>query len=191
MQSKNNDKIRLFIGSPVCSKFKGSNFSINNLESYFNCKLKTVEDENLHLTWKFIGDASDEHIPEIKSILDEAKKFNYLPKIQLNKFEIWQKNRIPRQIVITGTDTDGQATLLFDLLNKNLSLIGIEADKRKFNPHITCARFNIKQKPANKLILPDWLKLEMQILYIQEIHLYKSTLASCGSKYEILHTLKI
>ncbi len=176
-----NKKIRLFLGSFVdIEAFYDYQNIHTGLKNHFDCHVKFVEKQNMHLTWKFIGETKNSFIPEFIGLIEKAVSEISDITVNFDKFQLWPDSRYPRQLVITGQDTNGNAAGLYNRLNSGLK--EVKKEKRKFNPHITIARF--RQKPANKISLPEWLELKERKIHFKSMELIKSRLTPNGSVYE-------
>jgi len=153
--------------------------------------IKWIEKENIHFTWKFIGDVEQEKFDLIANALQET--VNSADDIALNfkKITIWPNNRFPRQLVIIGDDVNGNATKLYKDINLKLVNYGIKKEKRSFNPHITLARFRLKNKPTEPINLPNWLEFDEVKIDLPQINLIKSDLTPKGSIYTVLKSYNL
>jgi len=185
MTTEKSKKIRLFIGSYVEFSIINEE-NINKLCEYFMCPIKFVEKNNIHLTWKFIGDIEAEKLEEVQAILEETSIKVSDILINFEKFEIWPSGKRPSLLVLTGRDLNGNATKLHQKLDKKFEKLKIAREKRKFLPHITVARFKIKQKPAEKFVLPDWLLFDKISVRFSQLSLFQSTSTDSGSLYTSL-----
>ncbi len=191
MQQQNLSRVyqvsRLFLASFVdAENFYDYEDVQKKLPEFFNCRLKFVEKENLHLTWKFIGETENSAISEIIDFIE--KTVSETPEITVNfdKFQVWPDLSYPKQLVITGDDMENTGSGLYEALNTGLKPFGIKKDKRKFNPHITVARFRLKQKPKEKMDIPDWLDFRSKKIVFNRLGLIKSRLTPNGSIYETI-----
>jgi 2'-5' RNA ligase len=100
---------------------------------------KWVEENNLHITFKFLGDIEEENIPAIKEALN-AKADKPLP------CEIYPGSpssfnlKNPRILFIAADDRTGILTQLNSFCEKSLSKLGFSPETKPFNPHITLMR---------------------------------------------------
>lgn len=183
-------KIRLFIGSyldfiPIETTLA------EKLREHFFCPIKFVEPDKIHLTWKFIGDIEPEKVDDIISILDDISSKADNVTIHFDKFEIWHKRNIPSLLVLTGKDANGDAEKLHQTLDKKLARLKIPRENRILNPHITVARYKLKQKPVEKLVLPEWLSFDETCIEFTKLCLIKSTFVQHGNVYTPLKSFDL
>lgn len=183
-------KMRLFIGSsvdflPVDEDMAGK------LAEHFLCPIKFVEPANIHLTWKFLGDTESTKVDEVVNTIEETVSEASNITIKFDKFEIWRKRNIPSLLVLTGIDMNKNATELYQKLDKAFEKLGIPSSSRTFAPHITVARYKIKQKPVPKVVLPDWLKFAEASIEFANLCLFESTFVEKGHVYTPVKTFKL
>jgi len=144
--------------------------------------VKWVNENQMHLTLKFLGDIEEKRVPEIsaalKSMADNTSAFN----IHLSEIGAFPNMHKPRVIWI-GIDK-GVENL------KNLaSQLGTQ-EKREFKPHLTLARVkslkNISQ--LTKLITETPFQSQGNIP-ITKLILFQSTLTPKGAIYTALAKL--
>lgn len=164
------EKLRLFIGTYV---------DLEPINAVFDYPIRHVEKQNQHITWKFYGETEEKHLPKICENIEKALQQVKTPSILFNRYELWADARFPRLLVLAGDDLTGEATKLYNAFNKN-----------KFRPHITVARFKIKEKPKTLVKLPENLISIHKHVNISEISLIKSTLSPKGSIYEVIKSFK-
>ena len=185
MMKDNPEKIRLFIGSypdkPVISEDK-----LTELSNLFGFPVRFTPKEKLHLTWKFIGEIPDSKLSEVQEITEESVQKISEINISFDKFELWPNKRNPSLLVLCGSDLTGNATTFHNKLDKNLEKIGVKRENRKFKPHLTVARFKLKQKPEETISIPEELIPDSDIAGFSSVSIIKSTLAPKGSIYEVL-----
>lgn len=158
--------MRLFIASPVI------------LDNYASIKEdfkdiiegKWVEEENLHLTWVFLGDLKNE-----KPIINKLKNISPL-KSDVGIEEMGYFGRPPR-VFFAKADTK----LLY---KKAREFKEADFDLYRFKPHITLCRIKtIHDYKAYKEKLKSYRKKYLGLI-LPEINLYKSVLTDKGA----LHT---
>ena len=132
-------KIRLFVA--LIFKERLLNEIIDFRESIYpnDNKTKWEGKDKLHLTLKFLGNVSEEKIPEINQKLEDILKKHNRIEIKFSKFGIIKKYSTPK-ILWIGIQQTKYLINLFNDLNDGLSDIGFEKEERRFRPHITLVR---------------------------------------------------
>ena len=151
--------------------------------------IKFVEDHNLHITIKFIGDVPDQRVSALISSLGE---------IAVEPFEICikgsggfpLKDRNPRVLWI-GVEKNESLLQLFDGVDRKLICAGIPRDQKPFFPHLTIAR--TKAEIENDLF--DFIQSSkgkaFGMFKVKEFYLYKSELTGNGPVYSRIGTFPL
>jgi 2'-5' RNA ligase len=151
--------MRLFIASPII------------LDDYASIKEdfkdiiegKWVEEENLHLTWVFLGDVKNEN-----PIIDKLKKISPLES-EVGIEEMGYFGRPPRVLF-----ANAEEKILYD---KARELKEAGFDLYRFKPHITLCRIKtIHDYKAYKEKLKTYREKSLGFI-LPEINLYKSVLS--------------
>ena len=147
--------------------------------------MKPVEDENIHLTLRFLG-----NIPE--TLVDEI--YNLMKSIKFNEFTIRIKGlgcfpRITRPRVIWVGVSEGAEELkrIRDELERGLRRLGFRPEKEEFVPHITIARVKgTRNLPTLIKILDEYRDYDIGSMRVKSIKLKQSILTPKGPIYRTL-----
>jgi len=158
--------MRFFIASPI----KLDNYASIQEDFKDIIEGKWVEEENLHLTWVFLGDVKNE-----KPIIEKLKKISLLEdKVGIE--EMGYFGRPPRVLFAKAEEK-----LLYD---KAREFKEVGFDLYHFKPHITLCRIKtIHDYKAYKEKLKSYREKSLGLI-LPEINLYKSVLTAKGA----LHT---
>lgn len=142
--------------------------------------LKWVDQENYHTTLAFLGDQNTADIDALAEKLDEnllQTEFE-ATVMQISPFP----ESKPKLLAALLEKTDA-----LDAIHKQVTssvyACGLMMDKRKFNPHITLARYR-----HNKVDFVNSVhsNVDMQIVF-DEVVIYESILTSRGAEYEPIY----
>lgn len=164
--------MRLFIASPIILDDYAS------IQEDFNGIIegKWVEEQNLHLTWVFLGDVKDD-----KPIIDTLKELSPL-KTDIEIKELGYFGRPPRVFFARSEEK-----ALYDKA-KEFRENGF--DLYRFKPHMTLCRIKkIVDYKAYKEKLKTYREKSLGVI-LPEINLYESTLSSQGAQYSCRHSVK-
>ncbi len=159
--------------------FLGTFAKIDNLDSIKRefkdvIEAKWVEEENIHLTYQFLGE-----IENPKDIIFKLKNIHY-KKISVEIISLGYFGRPPK-ILYAKTKNNEIESLYKDICQK----LNIKTDK-KFIPHITLSRIK-KIKNINMFLTKIEKFKNRKLGYMQlELFLIKSELTSKGPKYTVL-----
>jgi len=164
--------MRLFIASPVrLENYTGIKSDFNDIFSG-----KWVEENNLHLTWIFLGNVTDS-----KTVIKKMQKIQTLER-EMDIAELGFFGRPPRILFAKAEEK-----LLY---NKARAFKEAGFDLYRFKPHITLCRIKtIHDYKAYKEKLKEYRKKVLGLI-LPEINLYESTLTSEGVKYTCKYTLE-
>ncbi len=177
--------IRAFIAVEIDQPNKQKLSQLISTLKQANADVKWVNENQMHLTLKFLGNIEKNRVQEIsntlKSIANKASAFN----IHLSKISAFPNMHKPR-VIWLGIDK-GVENL------KNLaSKLGSRQEKREFKPHLTLGRVkslkNISQ--LTKLISETSFESDGNIS-ITKLILFQSTLTPKGAIYTSLAKLSL
>jgi len=189
--------IRLFIAIDIADDIKKMiNVNINHLKDELNNELKWIQEKNMHITLKYLGETKEDSVQAI------IKKMNYIientqqQSVKIEGIAAFPRLDYPRVIYIGLKEGANELSKLHSLLENELFYLGFKQDKNKYTPHITIARTrhdtNIKQLSIGleKCIKVSENKdlLGINIL-IKKISLMKSTLTNEGPIYKEIHSV--
>jgi len=164
--------MRLFIASPV----ELDDYSAIQEDFKGIIEGKWVEEQNLHLTWVFLGDMKDD-----RSVTKKLSDISALEKTIEIK-ELGYFGRPPRVFFASSEEK-----ILYDKA-KEFRESGF--DLYRFKPHMTLCRIkNILDYKAYKERLKSYRERSLGKI-LPEINLYESTLSSQGAQYNCRYTVK-
>jgi 2'-5' RNA ligase len=152
--------------------------------------IRWVKPKNIHLTLKFLGDALEADIAQIKQILDDTA-------VQFDPFEFevaglgaFPSNQRARVIWI-GIQATGQLQELQKSIDLKTAALGYVSEERSFSPHLTLGRVsrNSTAEDIRRIgqILQEVKVNKLGTNRVEAVHLYKSDLQPGGSVYTVLH----
>ena len=177
------NKKRLFIGIKIDISKELKDFIINLKKEFNNEKFKWVDYKNFHITLKFLGDTEERFIPHISKALKMSAESNSKFTLQLKGIGVFKKIANPRVLWI-GIEKNEKMINLFNSIEDNLEILGIQKEKREFNPHLTISRIKFLKNKKGLLnhILKntnkEWDKIE-----VAKFTLYESILKKQGPTY--------
>jgi 2'-5' RNA ligase len=153
--------------------------------------IRWVRPENLHLTLKFLGEVSEERIPEIEKALNKVAAQLEHFTLRIKGTGTFPEKKRPR-VVWAGVESSGQLFQLQKAIEKALSELGFKEEEREFTGHITLGR--VKGSPDQLVakvtvqgLIPGLLRFkekEFGIINVREFVLMKSELRPDGARYE-------
>ena len=184
------EHLRTFISIPLPDKISRTVISSFKQLPIELDKLRIVEEMNLHITLKFIGDTRLDDLQKIISSLENAVSDTPSFDIQLIKGVCLPPHK-PHALAC-AIQNNSKLTDLHKAIESELSSAGLtQPDRKKYNPHITVARV----KKQNILTTEEISAIENwkvhSILHSEKIVLYESKLSSSGPTYTELQTIHL
>lgn len=151
---------------------------------------RPVKSCNIHLTLKFLGDATPEQIQSVSSCLAEITQSQNPFCITFEGVGAFPNWNQPRVIWI-GMHAPSELERLFNTIDQSTVKLGFPSEGRKFSPHLTLARVisSMTDPFFSRVILTlKSLKPQPKIgeMTASHIHLYKSDLQPGGPVYSVL-----
>ncbi|MBP2143995.1 2'-5' RNA ligase [Methanococcus voltae] len=173
----------------LINELNSKNENNGNNTNNTNNKIKFVEDENIHITVKFLGDISEKQLEDLKKV-----KLNINKNIEVKGLGIFPNKYEPRVLWIGISDLEEE----FKEVDKKLSKIGFKREygvnyTKKIIAHLTIGRIKNINYDTKKWILQlvkNNKSLEFGSCNINKISLKKSTLTPNGPIYETIHEYK-
>jgi 2'-5' RNA ligase len=175
---------RLFIGTHVDDSL--FEFLYKGIQDDFNpvCTGKWVENENLHFTYKFLGNVEDNKIPEIMNLLkEELTTFN--SSLIFKGLGSFPDTKKPNILFCRIFNPNKQIFQLQESIDDKLATLGFEKERRRFKAHLTLRRIKTYTKNFEN-ILSFYKDFEIGEMQSFSVNLIESTLTPQGPIYKIL-----
>lgn len=173
--------MRVFVGIDLPKEIKDYLFDLENKLSNRYAKVRWVPKKNFHLTCKFIGEISDDKLPEIKKRLAKVK----IEPIKCKLSSIgWFPGGSQVRVIWVGIEPEED---VIELQQKvDAELMDIFPSAQKFTAHLTLGRVGFVKKRKEFLDKLKEATIEPMKFTIDNVTLYKSTLKREGPKYQVL-----
>ncbi len=152
--------------------------------------LKIVEDENIHLTIRFLGEIDRSTLENIKKILDEAKIFKRF-NIHVKGLGAFPNVAKPRVIWVGVEEGFEKLREIRRFIDEKTSGLRIHVDQHDFQPHITIARVKTALPPKAAQILMNYSSEDFGYSPVSKLILKKSLLTPRGPIYTDLHIVEL
>jgi 2'-5' RNA ligase len=101
--------------------------------------LKPVEDENIHLTLRFLGDVEDSMVPSIERVLEPLSGFQPF-RMRVRGLGVFPDLRSPRVVWVGVGEGSEVLRSMRGVIDRGLRGLRVFEDEHGFTPHITIAR---------------------------------------------------
>jgi RNA 2',3'-cyclic 3'-phosphodiesterase len=151
--------------------------------------VRWVEDENLHLTIKFLGDTTVQQVNEIKHILRDIAASHSPFTIKLRGLGYFKSKGTSRVLFIKPVD-EGKLNSLALEIGEKLTPFGYMKEKRPFRGHFTLARIKFLKNRKNFYETAEkYQDTFFQPADVKEIIFYQSVLKPPGPEYLVLEKI--
>jgi 2'-5' RNA ligase len=143
-------------------------------------ELRWVQDENLHLTLRFIGEVERPLGDDIAIALSRIRPERFDLRITgVGMFE--QRNG---GALWAGIQPKEPVAALAAKVERACVAAGLEPERRAFHPHVTLARWNRREARAAQAFLERNRALASEPFTVDRFILYESRLSRHGAHYE-------
>jgi 2'-5' RNA ligase len=144
------------------------------------------DDEQLHLTLRFIGEVERHQAEDIAAALGSLHHRAF--EIALSG--VGSFGRRGKGAVWAGVTPQDELKSLHKKVDQACLRAGISPDTRAYHPHITLARLGRSAGPAEPF-LERWAGLTSEAFPVDSICLYESRLGSEGASYTIAERYRL
>ncbi len=147
--------------------------------------VKIVEDENIHLTLRFLGNIPETMVDEIYEIM---KSIKFKPfKMKINGVGCFPNINRPRVIWVGVTEGYSELKRIRDELERKLRSLGFRPEREEFVAHITVARVRSgRKREALRKIIEEYKDFNAGEMMVRYIRLKQSILTPRGPIYKTL-----
>ena len=184
--------LRTFLALPLDEEIVERLVDVQQSLASAGARVRWVDGENLHLTIKFLGDVTDEQLPEVCRVAEEVAS-----QVEPFEFSVAQVTSVPpagaMRMVWVGIDEQtGKLNRLHELLEASYAAMGFGKENRSFRPHLTLGRVkggrNVKPLRAAVSEIAD---TEFGIASVNEMIVFSSQLTPDGPIYSPMTTVKL
>ncbi|MBM3889321.1 MAG: RNA 2',3'-cyclic phosphodiesterase [Verrucomicrobia bacterium] len=184
--------MRLFIAVDISEAVRDAVAATQSQLKLANADVAWVKPENFHLTLKFLGEVPDEELDDINAALDLAAAPHGAFEMEMRGMGCFPDRGVPRVVWAgVGEGRDALKGLARDL-EEAMAALRFAREKREFAAHLTIGRV---RSPRGADRLRRHVDAELETVFgrstVDQVRLYKSTLAPGGSIYEVLGAAKL
>lgn len=152
--------------------------------------VKAVDPENPHITVKFLGDTSPEHVSEVterfEAVLGGVDAFE-IELAGIGAFPHWKRP----MVTWAGAIDAEPLTEIANRLENELEPLGFPKERRAYHPHLTLARIKAKPPPELHEIAQAHETTSFGQQKIDRLVLFQSELQKTGAVYTLLKTVTL
>ncbi len=153
--------------------------------------IKLVEPENIHITFKFLGDTDEMDVDAIEQVMKESVMDIPRFSLTLKGTGVFPNQQYIKVAWIGIIDGKTLGTIKHRLEEK-LTSLGFKKESREFSPHLTIGRVRTaKNKDQLLQIIGRYSQMEFATQQVEAIMLKKSDLTPKGPIYTTLRTVSL
>jgi RNA 2',3'-cyclic 3'-phosphodiesterase len=178
--------VRAFLAFEVDNQdVKKRLIDMQTLAMQTDADLKLVENENIHMTIRFLGDIT---LNMADKIFEEMKKIQFKPfPVQLTGIGVFPSLSFPRVLWAGITQGAEQLQNVVNQIEPKLQSLGFPPDRNAFSPHLTIARVrSARNKPQLTDFVTKNAKYDFGAVEAKCLRLKRSELTPRGPIYSTL-----
>lgn len=152
--------------------------------------MKPVEEQNIHITLRFIGEVPRSVVDSI--ISDVLSRVSFKPfEVSIKGVGAFPTVLRPRVIWVGVEKGAEELKRIRDEIERGLRRLGLRPEKEEFIPHITLARLKgARNVQAVIKLLQELSDLDLGVMRVESIRLKQSTLTPRGPVYRTLYEVR-
>jgi len=131
--------MRLFVAVIVEDRLRQKISSVQQELKGVLFNIKPVEEVNIHLTLRFLGELPEERLSELESCLGGIQEYPVF-EMTLKGVGAFPSVKSPRVVWVGCENPGGTLPKIYRTLEDNIVKMGLPADDHEFQAHITIAR---------------------------------------------------
>jgi 2'-5' RNA ligase len=180
--------MRVFFALELSDEMKEYIYKKSKLIKKHAKKGRFTDQDNYHLTLKFIGNVEVDELTDLTAAMTSAASKIPSFTINLSTMDYFQKGR-SKILYFDVQNNFDQLNVLFQTLEKALAKKGYGKDQRAFTPHITIGRKVRLTKSIDEL--NQLLALDDRAIPVEKISLMESTRINDRLRYIPLTTVQL
>lgn len=178
--------MRLFTAIPVPDDIKQYATMIKKQLESTSPDIKWVEEENYHLTLKFLGEVSPDDLQQLYDFLERAAVSSTSFRLRLQGMGFYPHRRRPRVLWAGVTGEIDKALFLGERVDAYLASLNFEPEKRR-DYHLTLGRIRSERNVYELInkVMAIGESVQSSYFTVKEFCLMESQLTSGGPIYTV------
>ncbi len=176
--------VRTFIGVEIEAEVREALAAVVRRLRSTASAAKWVKAENLHITFKFLGDVAPSELEQVFTAARQAAADFSSFELEISGLGCFPNSRYPRVVWAGCSEGSECAAALAQRLEDGFAALGYEREKRPYSPHLTLARL---RDPRDGRALAAALASEGAPRFgstaVEEIVVFMSELRKSGPVY--------
>ncbi|MBI4712396.1 MAG: RNA 2',3'-cyclic phosphodiesterase [Planctomycetes bacterium] len=162
-------------------------FGINPAIRRDSASLRWVEEANIHLTMRFLGETPDSKVAAISDAINSVAQSHHSFDMAIRGLGVFPALQKPRVIWVGCQEPTSTLPKVYEELEGNLVSLNLPRDDHPFSPHITIGRVKFIKNVSG---LVGYLNTNKDRLIgrqmVNRLTLFSSTLTATGPIYKII-----
>jgi RNA 2',3'-cyclic 3'-phosphodiesterase len=154
--------------------------------------IKWVEEQNIHVTLKFLGETEERIIPGINAVLEKTAESFPSFELALKGLGIFGSSYNPK-VIWAGIHPYDKLVTLMQRVHEGLETEGFPRERQNLVPHLTLGRIKfLKDKRRFQSEIEKYKYISSESQVVDKIILFESNLKKEGPEYHVLkaHSLQ-
>jgi RNA 2',3'-cyclic 3'-phosphodiesterase len=179
--------VRAFLAVAIHQGLRDTLAALSGRLRQSTANVSWVKPENVHITLRFLGDVDESRVDRLSELL--AVAYRTIPAFPLTVAGVggFPSARQPRVVWTGVSPRDGAIQQLYRHAEDAARGIGLEAEKRRYTPHITLGRLRDPKEAGD---LPVLIAREMEFaagdIHVSRVALFRSKLSPKGATYTVI-----
>ncbi len=176
--------MRVFIAIELPSEVKEEISRLTEILANTGARVGWVKKDSIHLTLKFLGEAEEKVLRDVKERLEKLSLRMESFKIKVEGTGWFPENVSNPRVLWIGVKYPEQLKTLWKEVEREMWEIGLKKEERDFSPHITIGRVKGREGIGNVLeILKKFKNHSFGEARVKDIVLFQSILKPDGAEY--------
>ena len=187
-------RLRLFWAVNLSSEIKAKTADLQSQLKKSGADVKWVEEENFHLTVKFLGDTEPDLIPvmveKVKKQVSSLDAFT----LRIENLGVFPRKGPPKVIWSGVNGEKDKFVKLYNQMQQSLEPLGFLPERKTFSPHLTLGRVRSSRGSEALLATLSVLSSGDSVVgdtIVESVDLMQSELTSKGAVYKVLEVVKL
>ena len=176
---------RIFVAIEASSQIRGAVQRLVEKLRRAEAKVKWVEPTNVHLTLKFLGDATEQQVADVCRVVGQSAS-------RVDPFEFFchgagafPNTTRPRTVWVGVREGESQIVELHQKVDEALGELNFSRERRKFRPHLTVGRVRGGGPAVRELgsLIEKYTEFELGRAIVDELVVFSSELTREGPIY--------
>lgn len=151
--------------------------------------MKPVEDQNLHITIRFLGNIPLSLADDIKRVIEGARPRRVV--VRLHGVGAFPSERNPRVIWVGVSEGSEELTRIYKEIEAGLRRLGFRPERESFVPHVTLARIKGRRNIDRVIkLLHELADEDVGEIVLEAVRLKQSILTRSGPIYRTLREVR-